>query len=590
MDVLAHIVQSAPQVAELYYVYDNQRPTWRIFERIVTTLSTLCEGDVQFAHSATAYASQSPAPDASAAAEEPSPRPTSPASPADDMSPSNPSLSRAPAGATVSPPPSSSVASAALAAEVQLEALRKAALRLLVHVLHMQAQWLGVPGVPRPAGALLFPPAQAAATEGSDDVPRARSSTAALPQSTSTAQPQPSADVSAAPPARPSSSSSGLTAATQSLPSSASLPLSPSSSSASSSTSSASDEARALVIAERLQQNAVRHSTWMSRVDQQRADAAVLSHALRLARTEKLSSAFRYLKLVHPPTAWPAEIAQFLYRNEGQLDKAQVGDLLSNSADSLLSHTEYDALRSAYLGLLDFTGMTFDAALRAFLTSSGFRLPGEAQKIDRMLVAFCRAYCADNADAFPSADAAFILAFALVMLNTDQHNANMRHRTPMTEEQFVANLRGVNNGADFPRGMLSECYASVRDREIAFIQDKPTAKARHHKTQSAAPNAAAGGHPPHSSASSTSSSSSSSASSYSAASPSAGHGGSASESGVSGAGEVARSVPRAKAERDAVSRSFLEVLTRKSLAYLKGTPPLHSSRITRLAPRALHPT
>ena len=37
-----------------------------------------------------------------------------------------------------------------------------------------------------------------------------------------------------------------------------------------------------------------------------------------------------------------------------------------------------------YVDMLDFTGMSFDEAVRTFL--AGFRLPGEAQKIDRMAV------------------------------------------------------------------------------------------------------------------------------------------------------------------------------------------------------------
>lgn len=40
---------------------------------------------------------------------------------------------------------------------------------------------------------------------------------------------------------------------------------------------------------------------------------------------------------------------------------------------------------------IDFTDMEFDEAIRHFL--SGFRLPGEAQKIDRMMEKFAERFC-----------------------------------------------------------------------------------------------------------------------------------------------------------------------------------------------------
>ena len=84
-------------------------------------------------------------------------------------------------------------------------------------------------------------------------------------------------------------------------------------------------------------------------------------------------------------------------------------------------------------------------ALRLFL--SKFRLPGEAQKIDRIMEAvhifislsfhetilifffleqFAKHYCAQNKDCFPHEDVAYMLSFSLIMLNTDLHNPNIK--------------------------------------------------------------------------------------------------------------------------------------------------------------------
>jgi len=70
------------------------------------------------------------------------------------------------------------------------------------------------------------------------------------------------------------------------------------------------------------------------------------------------------------------------------------------SDDDFLTKQQYDELRRCYVSRLDFAGQSFDEALRLFLCDSGFRLPGEAQKIDRMLEAFCQRFVADNPGVF----------------------------------------------------------------------------------------------------------------------------------------------------------------------------------------------
>ena len=52
-----------------------------------------------------------------------------------------------------------------------------------------------------------------------------------------------------------------------------------------------------------------------------------------------------------------------------------------------------------------------------------------------------------------AADTAFVLAFSLIMLNTDLHNPNVKHR--MTKAGFIKNNRGINNGNDLPEEFLT---------------------------------------------------------------------------------------------------------------------------------------
>lgn len=87
---------------------------------------------------------------------------------------------------------------------------------------------------------------------------------------------------------------------------------------------------------------------------------------------------------------------------------------------------------------------------RQFLWS--FRLPGEAQKIDRMMECFAQRYCQLNPDIFTNADTCYVLSFAIIMLNTSLHNPSVKDKP--TPEQFVAMNRGINNGGDLPQELL----------------------------------------------------------------------------------------------------------------------------------------
>ncbi|OQV16898.1 putative Brefeldin A-inhibited guanine nucleotide-exchange protein 1 [Hypsibius exemplaris] len=65
---------------------------------------------------------------------------------------------------------------------------------------------------------------------------------------------------------------------------------------------------------------------------------------------------------------------------------------------------------------MEFGGKDIVQALRIFL--DGFRLPGEAQKIDRLMEKFASRYCENNPDLgiFASADTAYVLAYSIIML------------------------------------------------------------------------------------------------------------------------------------------------------------------------------
>ena len=76
----------------------------------------------------------------------------------------------------------------------------------------------------------------------------------------------------------------------------------------------------------------------------------------------------------------PSDVASYLLANKGVLDKTQIGECLGREAE----YKEGFALKvlHQYCTQLDFSGLPFDDSIRFFL--SGFRLPGEAQKVSRL--------------------------------------------------------------------------------------------------------------------------------------------------------------------------------------------------------------
>lgn len=53
------------------------------------------------------------------------------------------------------------------------------------------------------------------------------------------------------------------------------------------------------------------------------------------------------------------------------------------------------------------------------------------------------------------------------MLNMDQHNHNAKKlNIPMTVDDFIKNLRGLNGSEDFDPEMLAQVYHAIKNEEI----------------------------------------------------------------------------------------------------------------------------
>ncbi|KAK0173297.1 hypothetical protein PV328_006514 [Microctonus aethiopoides] len=149
------------------------------------------------------------------------------------------------------------------------------------------------------------------------------------------------------------------------------------------------------------------------------------------------------------------DVARFLHTDE-RLDKTAIGDFLGDHNHNQVMYN--------YIDQMDFTNRDLVTALRYFL--EGFRLPGEAQKIDRLMEKFASRYCECNPNngLFTSADTAYVLGFSIIMLTTDLHSPQVKNK--MTKEQYIRLNRRISDNEDLPEEYLSKIYDEIAGNEI----------------------------------------------------------------------------------------------------------------------------
>nr|KJB77457.1 hypothetical protein B456_012G138200 [Gossypium raimondii] len=157
----------------------------------------------------------------------------------------------------------------------------------------------------------------------------------------------------------------------------------------------------------------------------------------------------------------PEEVASFLKKNTAGLNETMIGDYLGEREEFALR------VMHAYVDSFNFKSIDFGEAIRFLL--SGFRLPGEAQKIDRIMEKFAERYCKCNPNSFTSADTAYVLAYSVIMLNTDAHNSMVKDK--MTKSDFIRNNRGIDDGKDLPEEYLGALYDQIVKNEIKINAD-----------------------------------------------------------------------------------------------------------------------
>jgi brefeldin A-inhibited guanine nucleotide-exchange protein len=201
-------------------------------------------------------------------------------------------------------------------------------------------------------------------------------------------------------------------------------------------------------------------------IEKARQRKAALSHAIQQFNFKPKRGIKLLLKDGFIRSDSPKDIANFLLRND-RLDKAMIGEYLGEG------DPENVAIMHSFVDTMDFAKRRFVDALRQFLQS--FRLPGEAQKIDRFMLKFAERYLAGNPNSFANADTAYVLAYSVIMLNTDQHSSKLKGQARMTKEDFIKNNRGINDNADLPDEYLNSIFDEIAKNEIVLNSERENA-------------------------------------------------------------------------------------------------------------------
>lgn len=201
-------------------------------------------------------------------------------------------------------------------------------------------------------------------------------------------------------------------------------------------------------------------------LEKEKARKTAMSNAIRVFNFKPKHGVKLLIKEGFIPSDKPEDIARFLLR-EDRLDKAQIGEFLGEGDQKNID------IMHAFVDMMDFGKKRFVDALREFLQS--FRLPGEAQKIDRFMLKFANRYVTGNPNAFANADTPYVLAYSVIMLNTDLHSTKVVKR--MTTEDFIKNNRGINDNADLPDEYLIGIFNDIANNEIVLKSEREAAAA-----------------------------------------------------------------------------------------------------------------
>lgn len=177
----------------------------------------------------------------------------------------------------------------------------------------------------------------------------------------------------------------------------------------------------------------------------------------------KIKSGIAYLKevVLSNCTSIDAEakgIVKFL-RYTPSLKKKNIGVFLGEN-------TELSIKTLKYFGeSFDFKNVHIIQALRIFLST--FQLPSEGQKIDRVLQSFADKYYKDNNTLFANSDCAYYLSYAIMILQTELHNPNVKEK--MGLEGFMKIFENKDYES-LSKEYLEDIYKQIQEEPLSLAE------------------------------------------------------------------------------------------------------------------------
>ncbi|KAI9053152.1 hypothetical protein LZ554_003418 [Drepanopeziza brunnea f. sp. 'monogermtubi'] len=190
--------------------------------------------------------------------------------------------------------------------------------------------------------------------------------------------------------------------------------------------------------------------------EKRRRKKIVITGAGKFNESPKAGLAYLHAQGIIDDLKDAQQIATFL-KGTARISKKQFGEFISKKGN--------EPILEAFIASFNFDGKRVDEALREVVESC--RLPGESALIERIVTVFAEHYHkSDIPQPMANPDAIFVLTYAILMLNTDSYNPNLKNASRMTVEQFGNNLRGVNGGDNFEPTYIQSIYDSIKANEI----------------------------------------------------------------------------------------------------------------------------
>lgn len=208
-----------------------------------------------------------------------------------------------------------------------------------------------------------------------------------------------------------------------------------------------------------------------------------LRQAIKIfSETGSLKKSIKYLVNKNFMADSPQEIASFLRVYKNSFDPSAIGDYLGEGGITPYEEVYWAQIRFRYTRAISFVELEVEPALRLYLTGCGFRLPGEAQKIDRFVEVFVKTFWMDNQGTvycpFHHPDTVHLLSYAAILLNTDLHRANTDNKKKnkkMTKEEFCNNLKGADQGHNINKDYIGRIYDNIKAMPIELAVESSEA-------------------------------------------------------------------------------------------------------------------